>query len=87
MRAHCDLTLHFLVDDGSECLFMWVFAILFGEVSVHVLLISNWIFFFLLLSFASFFKKYILGTSPFFIFFIYLLYVFFGHVACGILVP
>ena len=44
-------------------------------------------FFFLLLSFASFFKKYILGTSPFFIFFIYLLYVFFGHVACGILVP
>ena len=52
-----DLSLHFLVDDDSECLFMCLFAILFGEVSVHVLLISNWIFFFLLFSFAGFFKS------------------------------
>ena len=57
VRSHCDLTLHFLVDDDSECLFMCLFAILSGEVSVHVLLISNWIFFFLLFSFASFFKS------------------------------
>ena len=57
VRSHCDFTLHFLVDDDSECLFMCLFAILSGEVSVHVLLISNWIFFFLLFSFASFFKS------------------------------
>ena len=57
VRSHCDFTLHFLVDDDSECLFMCLFAILSGEVSVHVLLISNWIFFFLMFSFASFFKS------------------------------
>ena len=58
VRSHCDFTLHFLVDDDSECLFMCLFAILSGEVSVHVLLISNWIFFFYCLVLQVFLKVY-----------------------------